>query len=203
MRLILAVIAFVATIGLIFIYDTKNPTGKTPADLQSRLQIISAQSQETTTGTPRGTLQSYTPRPASINTPTKQPDRTPLPQITLNYSPTPKATAVVQIYSPSPIPTRSPAMSVLSLTSPIKRGGNAKLEVKTISSSCKLGIILPSGTVSSANGLQGERVPDFNSTITWQWKISGSTNAGTANLNISCLINGATTNATLQMIITE
>lgn len=225
MRLILTAIVFTATISLIFIYENKKMAGLSVNTKNQDLAAIlkTPQVKLRITLTPSHSpipLPRITAVPYPV-TPTLNPSS---PPVIITLSPTPIQSKPILT---TPIPTIPPTLipvtpeiipqptfqpsetetqipiNVLSLTSPIKRGKEAKLDIKTELSSCKLEVVLPSGAISGASGLQGNKIPDSNSIISWQWRIGGSTKAGTANLTISCLANSKTINVTLQMVITE
>ena len=213
MRLILTAIVFTATIGLIFIYENRKMAGLSVntgnQDLAAVLKTPQVKPLAILTSSynpiplPRITAIPYLATPTL--SPTSSPQAiltTPAPAISPTSTPITPELAPQSTLQPSETEIQIP-INTLSLTSPIKRGNEAKLDIKTGLSSCKLGVVLPSGAISGASGLQGNKIPDANSTISWQWRIGGSTKAGTANLTISCLASGKTINVTLQMVITE
>jgi hypothetical protein len=82
-------------------------------------------------------------------------------------------------------PTTESAFPVLVLTSPIKTGEKATVQIQTVpGASCFLAYTTPSGSHSSAKGL-GETTADNTGTCSWTWNISASTKAGTGKLSIT------------------
>lgn len=89
-----------------------------------------------------------------------------------------------------PQPTQPPAITLVSLTSPISAGSDARLVIQTApGAACFLSYVTPSGTDSTADGL-GAMTADGSGICTWVWRISGSTNPGTGRLTVTT--NGAT-----------
>ena len=94
-------------------------------------------------------------------------------------------------------------VEVLSLTSPVTRGSKALLSIKTESgASCSLKVTLPSGSISSAQGLQGNKIPNQNGVISWEWRIGSTTKPGIAKLDLTCNKDGSSLIRVLEMIIT-
>jgi hypothetical protein len=120
---------------------------------------------------PTNTFASTATKPAPTNTKLPTPTWTPAP-------PSPTSTQ-----SPSPI-TES-GFNILVLTSPIKAGEKATVQVQSVpGASCSLAYTTPSGSHSSAKGL-GETIADSNGVCSWTWKISASTKTGTGKLTIT------------------
>jgi hypothetical protein len=150
-----------------------------------------------------------TTTPLTTSTTTPIPTPTPTPTFTPTSIPTPN-----QVPQPLPSPTPEPPqqdgqtqdnqITIISLTSPIKRGNNAKLEIQTIpGTECSIKVTLPSGTVSGAQGLQGVKISDGSGYIPWEWRIAGNTKPGTSTIEVTCTKNGSSFSKTIQMVITE
>lgn len=121
---------------------------------------------------------------------------------------------------PSPIATATPTESiqltptlqptqqndqitVTFLTSPIKQNELAQLDIKTApQAQCAIKVTLPSGSQSSANGLE-DKTADNSGIITWSWKINWNTKPGVAIIEIGCSKDSQYFSKTLQMEIIE
>ncbi len=167
---------------------------KTPAPTNSPSNspvkiIVPAVASSTPTPTP-------TPSPTTPATPTPAPTTTPTATPTTTETVTP---------TPSPETSNQPSITAIILTSPIARGNPAELKIQTASSaSCSIKFTLPSGSVSSAQGLQSKTADDAG-IIDWQWKISGSTKPSPpdAKIDLSCSKDGTVYSGYLQMTITQ
>lgn len=110
------------------------------------------------------------------------PHRAFLPQLASDeprpYTPTPTATA-----TPTALPG---APSVVSITSPIKRGLDATIAIRTTpGASCSISYRTPAGTLSQASGLF-QKTADSGGNASWTWTIGGSTNPGTGSVTVTC-----------------
>ncbi len=75
---------------------------------------------------------------------------------------------------------------VSSVSSPVKRGGDAILHLKTTpNQSCTLDYVAPAGTPNSSAGL-GSQTADKNGTISWIWTIAGNAATGAWKLKVTC-----------------
>jgi len=85
----------------------------------------------------------------------------------------------------------------------IEQNATAQLDIKTApEASCAIKVTLPSGSQSSAKGLE-TKIADNSGVITWSWKINWNTTPGTANINITCSKDGQSFSKSLQMEIIE
>jgi hypothetical protein len=112
--------------------------------------------------------------------------------------PVPTATRGLITLTPAPVfPTRTqapaestqpPAVSgftLVSLSSPVGRGGNASATIQTATgAACSIGYVTPAGTNSTAQGLVSETA-DGSGVCAWTWKISSSTKPGTGTVTIT------------------
>ncbi len=250
MRILIASIAFVTTIGAVFLFEnhktqpkeenyaqivqdlnSKNnpPIKKTYKNHLSSEPTILPSTSVSYTPTPtflklaintpaptpnQGTQTTFTPTPiphqTTTPTPTNSPQATPTPTQFPSSTPTPTVSPV-PTDTPTPAPStsdipQSPEISVAVFTNPVARGNNAELKIKTsVGASCSIKLTLPSGSQSSAQGLQGSKSTDENGSIDWQWKISGSTKPSPpdAKIDITCSKDGTNYSSALQMTITE
>lgn len=204
MRLILTAIIFGATIGLISIFENKEPAVN---DLIAAGQKAEIAANRMPTYTP-----SYSP---VIFSPT------PIPPIPLSTTipPTPSASYAApvspkytiqpsaQISEPTPtlIPLANSAdIQVISFTNEVERGKNAKLKIKILPEFiCVLKVTLPSGSISGAQGLNTPRPADLNGEIRWQWRIGSATKGGNAMLDITCGKDSQSLTKSLVMTIIE
>jgi len=131
-----------------------------------------------------------------------------VPEKTTKATDTPKATnspkpsATAKLDNTAAPPTQRPATSapiatattatagatvtIVSVTSPISRGGTARLVAKgPPGAACRLAYTTPAGTPSTANGL-GLATADSAGDLNWSWNISGSTNLGTGKVSLTC-----------------
>ncbi len=157
-------------------------------------------------GTPRAPP---TPTPMDTLTPTD----TPLPQeITATQPPetatdTPSPPALTNTPSP-PTPTRTPspptptraseaseagelALSILSITSPVRRDANARLVARTIpGAQCTIAVHYKSGP-SQAEGLEPQ-LADGRGNVSWEWRVGRATTPGTWRIVVTASADGHT-----------
>lgn len=169
-------------------------------------------------------LQKSSPPPAKSTTPSVSvstpsfspaPPITPISATTPTVSPSPSLAFVNPTPSSNYYPTATPeptfssqpsntAIDIISLSSPIERGKEAELTIKaSVGSSCSLKVTLPSGSISSAQGLAGSKNTDASGIISWRWRIGGSTKPGTAALKITCTNNNYDLEKTTELAITD
>lgn len=158
--------------------------------IKTRLPLITDTPIGTSTdaiGSPTVPPMTNTEPSTSTNTRLPEPTNTPMPQSTVTEPPT----AVPPIDTPLPTATTALAtLTLVSLTSPISAGSDARVVVQTEpDASCFLGYTTPSGTKSGADGL-GATVADGNGICSWTWNIGPRTNPGTGKLTITA--NGVT-----------
>ncbi len=195
--------------------DVSVTVSVTPSPIKIQLRTPAPTQTATPTPTPSHTpSRTPTPTPIHTSTPSRTPTPTPTPIPITTPAPTPTPTpppSETPIPTPIPTPTPLPSsqssqqelISVVSLTSPIKRGLTAELNITTLpDAQCSIKVILPSGNESGASGLKTPIVSTPGN-IKWSWKIGGSTNPGTATINLSCSENGQSFSKSLQMVITE
>lgn len=155
---------------------------------------------------------SPSPTPAQTPETSAAPTQTPAssPETTPTAAPTP--TTAIPTSTPSATPSPDYTVTLVSLTSPIKRGSTAKLEIETApEAQCSLKVTLPSGSISGAKDiLTGQplgtfKAADSSGYVTWQWQIGGSTTASPpdASIDINCSSNGESYSKILQMTITK
>ncbi len=72
------------------------------------------------------------------------------------------------------------------ITDPIKRGNSAAVYMFNLTpgSECKIKVIYASGSESKAKGLEPKTVAE-DGTVSWEWKVSSRTGAGTATIIVS------------------
>src|SRR3989344_5442501 len=222
MRLLVVAVTFGVTIGGLFLFENY----KTAPKEENYAQIVqNLQNQSPTrTPTPKSTTNKI-PVKAPINSPAPSfmvtPTITPLPASpTSSPTPTPLEPTATdsslplmgQAPSPSPTPTPTPTpqssqqneqLTVVSLTSPVKQNSTAQLDIKTTpEAQCAIKVTLPSGSQSTAKGLE-DKTADNSGSITWSWKINWNTTPGTANIDVICSKNGQSFSKSLQMEIIE
>ena len=72
------------------------------------------------------------------------------------------------------------------ITDPIKRGNSAAVYMFNLTpgSECRIKVIYASGSESKAKGLEPKTVAE-DGTVSWEWKVSSRTGAGTATIIVS------------------
>jgi len=133
--------------------------------------------QEQGTATPvvitRAATSMATPRPAETATSTA----------TATLAPSPIEAPTQARPSPSPAPAIT--IELIRLTSPITRGSDASLQVRTTPGArCLLSYVTPAGKSSEAQGL-GPTVADGNGICAWTWRIGANTTPGRGRLQVS------------------
>lgn len=205
---------------------TKTPQTKTtisaprlsPTPKQEQLAPLISPTQ-TITPTPARTMTlaptiTRTPTPAPTlrptSTPTPSPAPTAVPTPSPAYSPTPISTSPpTPTSTPAPEPTSSISQeqmffSLISFTRVVRQGDPAIIDAQTLpESSCLIEVKLPSGTISTADGIEPKipKLADLLGNIHWSWKISSRTNPGTANIKIVCSKGGEKIENLLQLNI--
>jgi hypothetical protein len=88
---------------------------------------------------------------------------------------------------PSEAPTPKPlAISKVSVTSPVARGGTAKVTVKTAAKAeCSIDVEYDSGS-STASGL-GDKKADSSGKVSWTWQVGINTNKGAVPIYVTCM----------------
>ncbi|TSC91356.1 MAG: hypothetical protein CEN90_485 [Parcubacteria group bacterium Licking1014_17] len=117
---------------------------------------------------------------------------------TATFSPVPTQTKEpTQTKTPTPEPpTNSPApeqaatpiqsITITAYSASIKQKGSANISIKTeLNLNCSIKVTLPSGSVSTAKGLEDQRT-SADGTAGWTWKINWNTKTGTAHIDITC-----------------
>ncbi|MGC8633756.1 MAG: hypothetical protein ACP5VP_03705 [Candidatus Limnocylindrales bacterium] len=109
-------------------------------------------------------------------------------------------------HTPAPVPGATPAsttapgpgavgVTILSLTSPVSRGGTASLTARTAPlAACSITVVYKSGT-SKASGLV-PRAANAAGSVTWTWTVGTHTTPGTWPVTVSCAAGGRTATAT-------
>ena len=94
----------------------------------------------------------------------------------------PASTATVATNIPTPA---SSGLTIVSVTSPISRGGNAKLVAKTNpNASCSITVYVKSGP-STAAGLVPKKA-DGSGQVSWAWKVGSRTTPGNWSIVVTC-----------------
>ena len=112
----------------------------------------------------------------------------------------------VPTVTPPPLPpaTESPALllEVVFLTSPITRGSEASLVAQTVPGAlCSLEVTLPSGAVSGSSGTRATPVAGGDGTVSWTWRVGGSTRPGTGTVRVECALGGDWGTETASIVI--
>ena len=154
------------------------------------------------------TLSRGGPRGTAVNAPTN----TALPRIATIPVVLPASTKIIPLLTATKavLPTAqstkpaSAALSiaVISLTSPIKPGANAKLVVKTLpAANCTITVYYKSGP-SSASGL-GAKQADGSGNCSWSWKVGSATAAGTWSIVVAAAAGGHSTSIQIPFVVTR
>jgi hypothetical protein len=118
-----------------------------------------------------------------VSMPTAAPVATPTP---------PAAEAPASSEAPSPVaapaPSGSaapPALQILTVTSPVERGGEATVEASAPANAlCSIEYRLPgSGNVSSAQGLEA-KTANANGRVSWTWAVGRGTTPGEGSVSV-------------------
>lgn len=92
-------------------------------------------------------------------------------------------------------PTKSLTLAIDSVTSPVKRGDNAKLTARTAAGAqCEIAVYYKSGK-SSASGLT-PKTPDAGGNVSWTWTVGSSTTVGNWKIEVTASLNGQSSNQT-------
>jgi hypothetical protein len=95
-------------------------------------------------------------------------------------------------------PQSSTGLSIISITSPIARNADASLTAQTTAgASCSITYIVPSGNVSTAQGLD-DATAGSDGIVTWTWTIGGNTTPGTGSVQVTCAGESVTTTIVVQ-----
>jgi hypothetical protein len=125
------------------------------------------------------TMKPSLPKPTETNSaailPTPRPSKTPLP------TNTPQPTDI-------PVPTVQPPASgfiVISIPDVAYVGDDAHVEIRTRpGSACSISYTTPSGTISTADGLDN-KTADQDGYCSWSWTIGSNTKPGTGTITIT------------------
>ena len=128
--------------------------------------------------------------------PAAQPTAAPVAQST--------AVPVAQPTTAAPQPTQASAaalsIAVTSLTSPIAKGGNATLSIKTVAgANCGITVHYKSGA-STAAGL-GPKSADGNGNVSWTWKVGTGTTPGTWRIVVNASANGQNVSQEIPFVV--
>lgn len=221
MRIIVAALAFGITLGGLFLFENYKaiPNEENYAQIVQELidknqgKTLSPKLIRKANKTPPATpalspissstvLPSATPPIVSLTPytiPAQQAAPTPTPFLSPSIEPLLSSTT-----TPTPQPTQQKEqITVLSLTSPVKQNSTAQLDIKTAPMSlCAITVTLPSGSQSTAKGLENKTADD-SGLINWSWKINWNTKPGIANIDLTCSKDGLVISKSLQMTITE
>ena len=190
MRLIIATMVFAVTISIVWLVSApKKSTVNTSQPETANIFLSGAGGQEEASAT----VTPATPTPTIV--PTTSPTSTPqitisltptaTPQITLTPSTTPTPTPTPTSIS-TPTPTPSSAISIVSLTSPVKQKDDATLVIAIApGKECSIKVTWPSGTVSTSNDLV-PKLANAEGKITWIWGVNWNTKPGTATIDLTC-----------------
>ena len=92
------------------------------------------------------------------------------------------------------------AISVVSLTSPIKPGATASLTIQTLpGAACSIQVHYKSGP-SGAAGL-GAKTADGSGNVTWSWKVGSSTAKGSWSIVVTSSLNGQSVTQTIPFVV--
>jgi hypothetical protein len=89
---------------------------------------------------------------------------------------------------PRQAPTQPPAagVTITSISSPVSRNSNATVQAQTVAgASCTITYDTPAGNPSGASGLEA-KTADSGGSVSWTWKIGGSTTLGTGSVTVRC-----------------
>lgn len=87
------------------------------------------------------------------------------------------------------VQTNSVNVSITSITSPIERGNEATVKVKTVADAkCTITVTYSSGK-SQASGLE-RKTANAKGKVSWRWTVGGSTKPGKYPVDISCKKDG-------------
>ena len=141
--------------------------------------------------------------PVFINTPIP-PTEAPIPPTTTPLPPTqppPTSTPVAEIV-PEASPTPALTIKVVSLTSPINRGANATLTIKTTPGAhCNITVHYRSGP-SEAEGL-GLKIADGEGRVSWTWEVGTRTMPGTWSIVVGASVEGQTASTQMSFVVVE
>jgi endonuclease YncB( thermonuclease family) len=109
------------------------------------------------------------------------------PSATKSSSPT--------IIATNPQTSKSLTLVIESITSPVKRGDNAKLIAQTLAGAqCEIAVYYKNGK-STASGLS-PKTTDANGSVYWTWTVGSSTEVGSWNIEVTATLNGASVKQT-------
>ena len=98
--------------------------------------------------------------------------------------------------------TTSPKISLVSLTSPIKRGATATLSIKTTPGAyCTITVIYKSGPGQAA-GL-GPKTAGSDGRVSWSWKVGTNTTPGTWSIVVTAKAGGKSVSKTIPFQVTS
>jgi hypothetical protein len=176
-------IAVTVIVALFVIIGSAN--NENPNELHEGTNTLSEQSQSpkiyvspTDSETPTNTVATNTVQPSPSQTPavTESPAPTPAHNNTTENTKTDK---------PSPTP-KAPAtqISLISLTSPIKRGNTASIKIKGATNIVYKIAVKYQSDYSYAEGL-GSKKADENGIVEWSWKVGARTSPGEWDITIT------------------
>lgn len=147
----------------------------------------------TPTRTPTSTATpTATPAPTATPTPTLTPSSTPTPTAT----PTPASTSAL---TPTPL---TPSLVIVSVTSPVARGGQATLEARTApGADCNIAVYYQTGP-STAQGL-GPKPADAEGNVKWNWTVGANTAGGSYRIVVTAEKDGGRATATEYFRVVE
>jgi hypothetical protein len=100
------------------------------------------------------------------------------------------------------VQTNSVDVSITSITSPIERGNDATVKIKTTAGAkCTITVTYSSGK-SQASGLE-RKTANAKGKVHWTWTVGGSTKAGKYPVDISCKKSGAEGTASTKIKVKE
>ena len=117
-----------------------------------------------------------------------------VPVNTDESSPLPKPVA--------PGPNAPEGVAVGSLTTPVKIGANASLNIATNAGSKCTIIVTYNGVVSTDSGL-GPKPSDAYGNVTWTWTINSAVPPGSWPIKVTCVYNGRSAVVQDTQVVTE
>jgi hypothetical protein len=133
----------------------------------------------------------------------KSTSTTPIPTPTPTPTPTPSAT-------PTPASTSTPSatplnlsLEILSVTSPVARGGQATLEARTTpGANCGITVFYKSGP-SEAIGVLSPKNADAEGRVSWTWRVGANTTPGDYKIEVTAEKDGGQATATRNFTVVE
>jgi hypothetical protein len=111
--------------------------------------------------------------------------------------------------TPTAIPTASPPTRPSSLTvrlvsigSPVAAGSSTTVAARTSPGAiCGITVTLPSGRVSTVAALLQSHTADSAGAVSWLWRITSNTGAGSAHVSVRCTAGGRSASASGTFVI--